>query len=213
MNADKPREAIQPRHRNAWTVARVARLGDARMARARKVPQAVLAHLWSCTPLRLASDLGQVAVPCATIQVKPGCEGQVLKEAWTSGKCVVLHTDGSNAQWNRPKLGPKPVGAPHLVCMIETSVPSRPCALQTVEARRERRALPGAVLQVFPTEPLDSEELRKLSTGCSQFRNPWKTREQRAPFPQLQRKSPFLLFKSLTYQTPEPMKSWTNTTT
>ena len=100
MTADKTREAIQPRHRNAWTKWLGLRALRMRGWRVRgRFPK----PFWRTLVVMHAPCAWQVRwtkwlYPVQSIQVKPGCEGHVLKEAWSSGKCVVLHTDGSNAQ-------------------------------------------------------------------------------------------------------------------
>ena len=148
-------------------------LGVARMARARKVSQAVLAHpRGDACPKPLASlTWASWLYPVESIRVEPR-----LRRACAHGGVVCRemrrfpNRRESNPVGAGPSMGEVVRGAHHLVRVgIQTALLPRPCALQTVEARRARRALHGAVLQVFPTElTLIMSELRKLSTGCSQ---------------------------------------------
>lgn len=122
MTADKPREAIQPRHRNAWTKWLVLRALGMRGWRVRgRFPK----PFWRTLVVMHAPFAWQVTwakwlYPVQSIQVKPGCEGQVLKEAWSSGKCVVLHTDGSNAQLEQAQTWAKSCGARLTLCAWES---------------------------------------------------------------------------------------------
>ena len=121
MTADKPREAIQPRHRNAWTKWLVLRALGMRGWRARQVSQAVLAHLVVMhAPHTWQGTWAKWLYPVQSIQVNSGCAGHVLMDAWSSGKCVVFHTNGSTAQLEQAQAWAKSNGARLTLCAWES---------------------------------------------------------------------------------------------
>ena len=122
MTADKTREAIQP-HRNAWTKWLMLRALGMRGWRVRgRFPKPfwrtlVVMH----APHTWQGTWAKWLYPVQSIQVNSGCEGHVLMDAWSSGKCVVFHTDGSNCTIGTgPSLGEIQCGARLTLCAWES---------------------------------------------------------------------------------------------
>ena len=122
MTADKTREAIQPRHRNAWAKWIILRALGMRGWRVRgRFPKPfwrtlVVMH----APHTWQGTWAKWLYPVQSIEVKPGCHGHVLREAWSSGKCVVFQTDGSNAQLEQAQTWAKSSGARLTLCAWES---------------------------------------------------------------------------------------------
>ena len=173
MTADKTREAIQPRHRNAWAKWIMLRALGMRGWRVRgRFPKPfwrtlVVMH----APHTWQGTWAKWLYPVQSIRVDPQCDetcahgGMVLREMRR-----FPHRRQQLHNWNRPKLGRNPAGH------------ASPCAHGSPNAGSStsmrpsnRRSTPSETCitwrgtsSISYRITLIMSELRKLSTGCSQ---------------------------------------------
>ena len=122
MSADKTKEAIQPRHRAAWTKWIVLRALGLRGWRVRgRFPKPfwrtlVVMH----APRPWQATWAKWLYPVESIHVDRHCGDAVLMEAWTSGKCVVFQTNGNASQLAQAQAWAKSCGARITLCAWES---------------------------------------------------------------------------------------------